>query len=244
MSINAEPDYDKKFIDMTKSLLTRLIDDGLENDKSSVEYFRPLIEECVKYSNNKDVHKIDNQHFSNVIFLVNETDNGLEYFKNLDLSDIGIDVYKQLLSFFGEWKTRFEKKMEYEQEQKDKYIRLQAEFDNYKKRVHKEKTLLESQYKYKALSGLIDIIYDLELAKKNEPDNEGIQIIFSKLESYLTSHGVEEVDCNGEFDADKHECLTIVNTGKENHNQIVEVVKKGYSIGGTIVRYPKVVVSK
>jgi len=244
MSIAANPDLEKQSNDITKSLLNTLIDKGIDDNKSSSKYFNLLIEECVKFANNKDIYSVDNQHFSNVLFLVNETENGLEYFKNLDLAKIDISVYKQLLLFFEEWKTSFEKQQIYRKEELDKYARLQAEFDNYKKRVHKEKTIFESQIKYNTISGMLDIIDDLELSKKNEPDNEGVQLISAKLKKFIESQGIEEVDCDCEFDANKHECITVVNMGEEKYNKIIEVVSKGYSINGNIVRYPKVIVSK
>lgn len=244
MSIAAKPDYEQQVIDMNKSLLRKLINEGVENHKSIADSFNETIKECVKFANEGDVSKISNNCFSSVVYLVSTVEGGKEYFQTVDVDNIDVDVYKTMLHFYEIWKSRFERQMEYEQQERDKYIRLQAEFDNYKKRVHKERTLIESQAKYNTLSGILDIIDDLELAKKNEPDNEGIQLIFSKLESYLQKQGVEEVDCEGEFNADKHECLTVVNMGQDKHNQIVEVVKKGYSINGNIVRYPKVVVAK
>jgi molecular chaperone GrpE len=190
------------------------------------------------------VSKIPNSCFSSVVYLVSTVENGKEYFQKIDVEVIDIDVYKTMLGFYEKWKNRFEKEMEDNEQERDRYMRLQAEFDNYKKRVHKERNILESQTKYNTLAGIIDIIDDLELARKNEPNNEGFQLIFSKLESYLQKQGVEEVDCEGNFDSDRHECLTVLNLGEDKYNQIVEVVQKGYMINGNIVRYPKVVISK
>jgi molecular chaperone GrpE len=243
MSITAKPDYEKQLIDINKGLLNRLISNVDEN-KEIADKFNTLIEECVKFAQTGDVYKISNQVFSQVGYLVKTVEGGEEYFKNLDVNNIDVEVYKKLLFFFEQWKSGFERAKEYEIEQTNKYARLQAEFENYKKRVHKEKTLLESQSKYNAISGILDIIDDLELAKKNEPDNEGVKLIFDKLNNYLEKQGVEEVDCSGEFNEDLHECLTVVNMGEAKKNQIIEVVSKGYIINGHIVRYPKVVVAK
>lgn len=244
MSVNIKPDYEKQVMDMNKSLLTKLIIEGVDSYKDIAESFNFTISECVKFAKTGEVHNISNKCFSSVVYLVSTVDGGQDYFNSLDINNINVEVYKKLLFFYEQWKNIHERNMELQREEKDRYARLQAEFENYKKRVHKERTLLESQSKYNTLSGLIDIIDDLELAKKNEPKNEGIQIIFSKLESYLAKQGVEEVDCTGDFNADKHECLTVVNSGADNYNRIVDVVKKGYSINGNIVRYPKVIVSK
>lgn len=244
MSIATKPDYERQLIDMTKSLLSTLIDKGVDECKDIADNFNFLIEECYKFATLGDINKISNKCFSQVVYLVSTVEGGKEYFKSIDITNIDVNVYKQVLCFFDKWKNGFDKQIENQKIEQDKYIRLQAEFENYKKRIHKERTLLESQIKYNTLSGIFEIIDDLELARKNEPDNEGIQLIFSKLESYLEKQGVEEVDCNGEFDSDKHECLTVVNTGSDNYNKIIEVVSKGYSINGNIVRYPKVIVSK
>ncbi len=245
MSIAAKPDKEQQMIQLTKSLLQSLISDERKNSTELVEHFDSIIKECSEYAKgNIDNIKLSHTNYRTVCYLIDDTEDGKRYFRKLDPDKIDNSVYEKIISLFDEWKSSFERSVDYQQEQKDKMLRLQAEFDNYRKRVQKDKAVLEGQIKYNTLSGIIDIIDDLELAKKNEPKNEGIQLIFSKLESYLQSQGAEEIDCSGDFDSDSHECISAIDVKGVKPNQIVEVIKKGYSINGTIVRYPKVIVSK
>jgi len=133
---------------------------------------------------------------------------------------------------------------------KDKYVRLYADFENFKKRVNKEKSDIKINTKYNVLNSFLDIIDDLELAKatlknsKNVFENSGLDIILSKLDQYLESQDITEVDTTGKFNEDIHECLTVLDLGTDKSGDIIEVIKKGYMIDGKIVRYPKVVIGR
>jgi molecular chaperone GrpE len=125
----------------------------------------------------------------------------------------------------------------------DKYLRLAAEFENYKKRVQKEKEDLVLNTKVKTLSSLLDMDNDFNIATKsikNEEALEGIRVIHSKLSSFLISQGIEEVQTES-YDEDLHEVISVI-PGEDN--KIVDVVSKGYTLNGKPFRYPKIVLSK
>lgn len=125
----------------------------------------------------------------------------------------------------------------------DKYLRLAAEFENYKKRVQKEKEELVMNTKVKSLSSILDMDNDFNIAIKSIKNPEaidGIQVIHSKLKSFLTSQGIEEVQTET-YDEDIHEVISVI-PGDEN--KIVDVVSKGYTLNGKLFRYPKIVLSK
>lgn len=135
---------------------------------------------------------------------------------------------------------------------KDKYLRLYAEFDNYKKRNNKQKIQLEVQTKFNVSKSLIDIIDDIELSKGKFDErsitdwSKGVFLIFDNFKSKLNSMGIEKVECNigDKFDPNIHEAISIIDNKDYDHGRIVDIVKNGYSINETIVRYPKVIVSK
>ncbi len=121
----------------------------------------------------------------------------------------------------------------------DKYLRLLAEFDNYKKRVNKEKEEIRINTKTNVLTSILDIDSDLALAKKNIQD-EGINLILSKIDSYLKTQGVETIQTET-YDADLHEVISVLEIGEE---KIIDVISKGYSINGKPFRYPKIILGK
>ena len=123
---------------------------------------------------------------------------------------------------------------------KDAYMRLYAEFENYKKRTQKEKEDLVMDTKIKMLNSIMDVSNDLDIAKKSVSDSEGINIILNKINNFLKSQGIEEIQTN-DYDPDIHEVVSILNTGEQ---KIVDVVSKGYSINGKPFRYPKIILSK
>lgn len=122
----------------------------------------------------------------------------------------------------------------------EKYLRLYADFENYKKRVQKEKEELKLSTKAESLSTVLDIDNDLSIAISKIEKSEGISLILSKLEKSLKSKGIEPIQTES-YDPDIHEVISIIDTGKSG---IYEVVSKGYTIDGKIIRYPKVILSK
>ena len=126
-------------------------------------------------------------------------------------------------------------------EGEDKYLRLLAEFDNYKKRISKEKEDLRINTKTQMLSTILDMDSDLALAKKNiKEENEGLNLILSKFDNFLTSLGVESIQTET-YDSDLHEVISVIEIGEE---KIVDVISKGYTIGGKPFRYPKIILGK
>jgi molecular chaperone GrpE len=123
---------------------------------------------------------------------------------------------------------------------KDLYLRLYADFDNYKKRVIKDREDATVQIKINTISSILDLDNDLSLAKKNLPESEGLNLIFQKLNNFLKSQGIEEIQTES-YDPDLHEVISVIETGE---NKIIDVISKGYKIGDKPFRYPKIILSK
>ena len=123
----------------------------------------------------------------------------------------------------------------------DKHLRLLAEFDNYKRRVNKEKEDLKMSVKSNVLSSILDFDSDITLAKKSGGiDEVGIDLIFSKVEKFLISQGIETIQTET-YDPDLHEVISVLEIGEQ---KIIDVISKGYMIGGKPFRYPKIILGK
>ncbi len=135
-------------------------------------------------------------------------------------------------------------------EAKDKYLRLYADFENFRRRTAKEKIEMISTASEGLLKDLIPVIDDFERANKSfetvteiEPLKEGIGLIFSKLQKMLISKGVKAMDAKGQdFDVELHECITQFAAGEENKGKVIDEVEKGYFLNEKVIRYAKVVV--
>jgi len=125
-------------------------------------------------------------------------------------------------------------------ESNEKYLRLLAEFENYKKRVVREKDEIRQSVKASMISSILDVDSDLAIAMKNQKDNQGIVLIMSKLETFLKNHGIEPIQTDA-YDSELHEVISVIETGRQ---EIVDVVSKGYSINGKPIRYPKIILGK
>jgi len=126
---------------------------------------------------------------------------------------------------------------------KDIYVRLLADFDNHKKRVIKEKDELRRMTKMETLSSVLELDNDLHLATKMIKDDKAlsaITIITDKLQKFLKSQGIEEVQTDT-YDEDLHEVVSMLQTGE---TKVVDVVSKGYTMNGSVVKYPKIILSK
>jgi molecular chaperone GrpE len=122
----------------------------------------------------------------------------------------------------------------------DKYLRLLADFDNYKRRVAKEKDELRINTKTMMLTAILDLDSDLSIAVKSSKDQDGLKLIMSKLEKFLTNQGVESVQTET-YDSDLHEVISVLEIGEE---KIIDVVSKGYTINGSPFRFPKIILGK
>ncbi len=138
------------------------------------------------------------------------------------------------------------------QEQKDKYLRLFAEFDNFKRRTSKERIELIQTAGKEIILSLLDVMDDLDRAEKqmNNSDDidqvkEGNQLVFNKLRSVVQQKGLTAMESvNEDFDVEKHEAITEVDMGKNNVGKVVDEVQKGYYLNGKLIRFAKVVVGK
>lgn len=138
-------------------------------------------------------------------------------------------------------------------EMKDKYVRLFAEFDNYKKRTLKEKVDLMRTAAQETIVALLPVLDDFDRAKQNaekegstEPFSEGIRLVYNKLANTLRAQGLEPMETNGEtFDPEMHEAFTEFPAPTEDlKGKIVDTIEKGYKLGDKIIRHAKVVVGK
>jgi len=138
-------------------------------------------------------------------------------------------------------------------EMQDKYLRLAAEFDNYRKRTLREKADLIQTAGESLLSDILPLVDDFErgievatAAEDMEAVKIGMGFIYNKLKDFLTNHGVKEIMALHEpFDADWHEAITNIPAPSEEMKGIVlDVIQKGYMLNSKVMRYPKVVVGE
>ena len=134
---------------------------------------------------------------------------------------------------------------------KDDYLRLMAEFDNYRRRTSQEKIELVSMASVETIKGLLPILDDCERALKvlmesNDSDaaKEGTELIYSKLMGYLKSKGHAVIDALGQtFDTDLHEAVAQFPVEDESKKgKVFDVVQTGYTLNGKVIRFAKVVV--
>ncbi len=137
-------------------------------------------------------------------------------------------------------------------ELEDKYLRQVAEFDNFRRRVMKEKAELILNGGEKVLTSLLPVVDDLERAQQhmaNATDvkalKEGIDLIIDKFNKLLKSQGVKEIETKGkDFDVNYHEAITMIpSENDEQKGKIVDCVSKGYTLNDKVIRYAKVVVA-
>jgi molecular chaperone GrpE len=125
-------------------------------------------------------------------------------------------------------------------EMNDKYLRLFADFENYKRRVVKEKDDLRINTKTMMLNAILDLDSDLSIAVKSSKDQDGLKLIMSKLEKFLNNQGVESIQTET-YDSDLHEVISVLEIGEE---KIIDVVTKGYKINDKPFRFPKIILGK
>lgn len=139
------------------------------------------------------------------------------------------------------------------QTEKDKFLRLFAEFENYKKRTSKERIELFKTASQELMTALLPIMDDFDrgLAEiKKAKDKEllkGMQLINDKLKNTLTQKGLStiEVTAGDDFDTEQHEAITQIPAPTEDlKGKVIDCVEKGYKLGDKIIRYPKVVIGQ
>ncbi len=137
--------------------------------------------------------------------------------------------------------------------EKKEYLFLMAEFDNYRKRVTKEKAEIIRNGAEKVLAGLLPIVDDFERGLKatKEADSadsvrEGMELIYNKLIKFLESNGVKAMDSTGkDFDPDLHEAIaTIPAPAEDLKGKVIDTTQTGYTINDKVLRHPKVAVGE
>jgi len=135
----------------------------------------------------------------------------------------------------------------------DKYLRLAAEYYNYRKRTLKERAELIKTASEELLINIIPVMDDFErgLAAVNtaqdlEAVKQGMNLIYNRFTSFLQQNGVKEIDAiNQEFNTDFHEAVTKIPAPDESlKGKVVDVIEKGYFLHDKVVRYPKVVIGE
>jgi molecular chaperone GrpE len=143
-----------------------------------------------------------------------------------------------------------EEKIKYT-ELNDKYLRLFSEFDNFRKRTIKERMELTKTASQDVIMAMLPIIDDFERAiqafddtNEDQSLKEGVHLIYNKFKSTLNSKGVECMESKGkDFDTDFHEALTqIPAPSKDLKGKVIDVIEKGYTMNGKVIRFAKVVV--
>lgn len=138
-------------------------------------------------------------------------------------------------------------------EQKDKYMRLFAEFDNYKRRSAKERMELIQTAGKEVITSMLQVLDDSDRAEKqmqdsNDPDQikEGVTLVFNKLRRTLQAQGVKPMESlHTEFDVEKHEAITEIPVSDKNlKGKVVDEIEKGYYLNDKLIRFAKVVVGK
>lgn len=139
------------------------------------------------------------------------------------------------------------------QEQKDKYLRLFAEFDNYKRRSAKERIELIQTAGKEVITSMLDVLDDCERAEKQIQSatditqiKEGALLVFNKLKTTLQNKGLKAMESiHTEFDVEKHEAITeIPASSPDLVGKVVDEVTKGYYLNDKLIRFAKVIVGK
>jgi len=139
------------------------------------------------------------------------------------------------------------------QEQKDKYLRLFAEFDNFKRRTAKERIELAQTAGKEVITSMLDVLDDCDRAEKQMQTTtdiaqikEGVQLVFNKLRTTLQNKGLKSMESiNTEFDVEKHEAITEIPAPTPDlKGKVVDEVTKGYYLNDKLIRFAKVIVGK
>ena len=138
-------------------------------------------------------------------------------------------------------------------ESKDKYLRLFAEFDNYKKRTIKEKLEMMKSASQDVVAALLPVLDDFDRAKSSADDessseqfSEGVSLVYNKLYSTLKNKGLDKMTSTNEvFDPELHEAVTEIPVPTEDlKGKVIDTIEQGYYLNDKIIRHAKVVVGK
>ena len=138
-------------------------------------------------------------------------------------------------------------------EERDKYLRLSAEFDNYRKRTLKEKAEIIKNGGEKTLTAILPVLDDFERALKNmeaseetKAMKEGVELIFNKFNKILSQEGLQKIETEGrEFNVDFHEAIALIPAPSEDlKGKILDCVQTGYMLNDKVIRHAKVAVAQ
>jgi molecular chaperone GrpE len=138
------------------------------------------------------------------------------------------------------------------EEQKDKYLRLFAEFENYKRRTRQEKDEFAKIANRDIVNALLEVLDDCDRAEKQiqttddvKQVKQGVLLVFNKLRTKLQQKGVKAMESvNTDFDVEKHEAIAELPAGEDKVGKVVDEAEKGYYLFDKIIRFAKVVVGK
>ena len=171
--------------------------------------------------------------------------------------DLGINTDENMAGTLNveekvEEASELEKLRDAVREKEDKYLRLYAEFDNFRRRNAKERIELIQTAGKEVIVSLLEVLDDCDRAEKvmNKSEDiaavrEGVQLVFNKFRRTMLSKGLKEMECVGtEFNADVHEAITEVPAGPAQAGKVIDQVEKGYYLNDKIIRFAKVVVGQ
>jgi len=171
--------------------------------------------------------------------------------KNIEVNTEELSDSEETVAEFAEELTVEEKLQEDLGKEKDKFLRLFAEFENYKKRTSKERMELFKTAGQEVIVSLLPVIDDFDRALKElskTDENElfkGIELISNKFRETLKNKGLQEMEVRqgDAFDAEVHDAITqIPAPNKKLKGKVIDVIEKGFKLGDKIIRHPKVVV--
>lgn len=128
-------------------------------------------------------------------------------------------------------------------DEQDKYLRLAAEYDNYRKRTAKEKEAIYADAKIDTIKGMLGVYDNLErgiaqYGDEDSPHRKGLEMIMTQFKDCLTKLGVEQMDCVGKpFDPEKHNAVMHVDDEQYGENEVVEVLQQGFTLGEKVLRF-------
>ena len=123
-------------------------------------------------------------------------------------------------------------------DEQDKYLRLAAEYDNYRKRTAKEKESLYADAKIDTIKALLGVYDNLEYGDEESPHRKGLEMVFNQFKESLKKLGVETMDAAGKpFDPEKHNAVMHVEDENYGENTVVEVLQQGFTLGDKVLRF-------
>ncbi len=184
---------------------------------------------------------------------MNEKDIPVTGDENIDInSDSEMPGDSHLTNPLGEERLEVEKLESLLEEQKDKFLRQAAEFENFKRRTARERIELMQTAGKEIINSLLDVLDDCDRAEAQMENSEDIAqvrqgtiLVFNKLRAILQQKGLKDMESLGtEFDVEKHEAITQIEAGPEMEGKVVDVMQKGYYLNDKLIRFAKVVVGK